>query len=180
MYLDSKDYQTVWQLAHNWVGASSDTSDANALSDELKEAIHRLMSAAINRAISIRTKRMAFFTDESFASLILEFQHFRKFMKCLRGDAFNKEYLDSIYLKRGDVLRWCQNEFLTPPPIWQITTTISMPPDQSTDDSDDDKDNWYDNLSDRRKQRVACLEIANSFGKTIQSFPMSKFAHIRS
>ncbi|BBJ24598.1 hypothetical protein W01_25250 [Candidatus Nitrotoga sp. AM1P] len=50
MYLDSEDYQTVWQLAHNWVGANPEISDPDLFSDELKHSIHRLMSAAINQA----------------------------------------------------------------------------------------------------------------------------------
>ena len=120
MYLDSKDFQTVWRLAHNWVGADPDKSDPNALSTELKEAIHRLMSAAISRAITIRTRRMKFFMDETFLSIIFEFHHYKKFWKCLNGDEFNKAYLDSIYVKRGDVLRWCQNEFHEPPPVWRL------------------------------------------------------------
>jgi hypothetical protein len=115
MYLDNKDFQTVWQLAHNWVNADTEKSDCNTLSAELKEVIHRIMSAALHRGISIRTRRLAFFTDDDFLSLILEFHHFRRFWKCLRGDVFNKAYLDTIYLKRGDVLRWCQSEFLLPP-----------------------------------------------------------------
>jgi hypothetical protein len=57
-------------------------------------------------------------------------------------------------------LRWCQSEFLSPPPIWQIINLDSPKLKEQIDDSDDDKDNWYDNLSPRRKQRIACLEIA--------------------
>ena len=147
MYLDSKDFQTVWRLAHNWVGADPDKSDPNALSTELKEAIHRLMSAAISRAITIRTRRMKFFMDETFLSIIFEFHHYKKFWKCLNGDEFNKAYLDSIYVKRGDVLRWCQNEFHEPPPVWRLadlekqhqqepatkTNAINRPKDEETD-----------------------------------------------
>lgn len=165
MYLDNKDYQTVWQLAHNWVNADPDKSDCTALSAELKEVIHRLMSAALHRGISIRTRRMAFFTDEDFLSLIIEFHHFRKFWKCLRGDIFNKAYLDAIYLKRGDVLRWCHNEFLPAPPIWQTAIANTSTSNETTDDSDDDKDNWYDKVSPRRKERITCLEIAKQLWK---------------
>jgi len=66
MYLDSKDYQTVWQLAHNWVGADSEKSDPLQLSDELKHSIHRLMSAAINQTIPSRTMRISGHRDRSF------------------------------------------------------------------------------------------------------------------
>lgn len=160
MYLDSKDYQTVWQLAHNWAGADPEKSDPLLLSDELKHSIHRLMSAVINQTLSSRTRRFILFMDDSFFTLVSDFRHYRKFNKCLRNDEFDKSYLSSIYLKRGDVLRWCQSEFLSPPPIWQVNILDTPKFDEQIDDSDDDKDNWYDKISDRRKQRIACLEIA--------------------
>jgi hypothetical protein len=160
MYLDSKDYQTVWQLAHNWVGANPVESDPSALPAELKEAIHRLMLAALNQAISIRTRKWSFFVDDTFMSFIIDFGHFKKFRKCARYDEFDKAYLDSIYVKRSDVLRWCQNEFLTPPPIWQPAEINSQTPAQDNDAEEDEETGWYENLSGKRKQRVACLEMA--------------------
>lgn len=158
MYLDSKDFQTVWRLAHNWVGADADSSDPVSLSPELKDAIHRLMSAAINRAIPIRTRRFIIFMDDSAISLMLDFLHLRRFWKCLRKDVFDKAYLDSIYMKRSDVLRWCQNEFLPPPPIWRVQDAhVSV----SSHDSDEDEPaDWYNDLTEKRKLRIACLEMA--------------------
>lgn len=161
MYLDSNDFQTVWRLAHNWVGANPDKSDPNALSAELKEAIHRLMSAAISRAISIRTRRMIFFEDDSFFSLFFDFRHLKNFRKCLRGGEFNKAYLDSIYIKRGEVLRWCQNEFLTPPPIWKLELITGG----ANDESDDETAQWHKRLTDRQRRVITCLEIAKRIWK---------------
>lgn len=86
MYLDnSKDYQTVWQLAHNWTELDQIKSDPKALSVDLKDAIHRLMHAAFNGAIKIRTRRRAFFIDESLLSDIFDFSHVRKFLKCFKN-----------------------------------------------------------------------------------------------
>ncbi len=169
MYLDSNDYQTVWRLAHNWVDADPDQSNPDALSDELKNSIHRLIHAAMNRALPSRTKRFVLLMDDSFLSLVFDFHHFRKFRRCLRADEFDKAYLESIYLKRGDVLRWCQSEFLAPPPIWQVTIPSTLKsderPNELEDDADDDKDKWYEKISERRKQRITCLEIAKQLWK---------------
>jgi hypothetical protein len=167
MYLDSEDFQTIWQLAHNWVGTDPDQTDPNAPLPELKDAIHRLMSAAYSRTISIRTRRFAVFMDESFFTLITDFPHYRKFWKCLRHDEFNKAYLDSIYVKRGDVLRWCQNEFLSPPPIWQLAEIENSPASRNANKEDEEEEDssWYDVLTEKRKQKVACLEMARALWK---------------
>ena len=156
MYLDnSKEYQTVWQLAHNWTGLDQTKSDPNVLSVDLKEMIHRLMHAAFNQAIVIRTRRRAFFIDESFLSNVFDFSHVRKFLNCLRHDEFNMKYLDSIYVKRGDVLRWCQNEFFSPPSIWKVVQLTD-----SNVSEDDANAQWCKRLTDRQRRVITCLEIA--------------------
>ena len=87
MYLDSKDFQTVWKLAHDWVNTDPNKSDLNSLSPDLMQAIHRLMGAMLNRDISARTKRMTIFQDESFPSFIFDFHHYLKFARCLSRSA---------------------------------------------------------------------------------------------
>lgn len=165
MYLDNNDYQTVWRLAHNWAGGDPDTNYADKLPTELTEAIHRLMHAAYNRAILIRNRKRAFFLDESFLSSVFDFNHTNRFLKCLRKDVFDKAYLDAIYVKRGDVLRWCQKEFYEPPPVWRLAETSSAPV-LTNESADDDKEtDWYENLTPARKQRVACLELAKKLWK---------------
>lgn len=161
MFLDSKDFQTVWQLAHNWVNADPDASDPNALSVELKEAIHRLMAAAINRTLPIRTRRFKIFMDDSAFTVISDFHHFRKFLKCLRQDLFDKTYLNSLYLNRSDVLRWCQSEFLTPPPIWKLEQISGA----AHEESDDENAQWHKRLTDRQRRVITCLEIAKRIWK---------------
>lgn len=157
MYLDSKDYQTVWRLAHNWVGLEPEASHPDDLSPELQTAVHRLMRAAFNREITVRTRRLQVFSDDSTLSFLFDFRHMRNFLKCLRHDQFDPAYLDTLYLKRGDLLRWCDQEYLDAPPIWKIQAVARA--DSVSDESDEDQ-SWYDELSDRRKQRVTCLQIA--------------------
>ena len=118
MFLDGGDFQTVWRLAHNWVNADPDTSDVNSLSPELIQAIHRLMIAMRNRDIAARTKRTAFFQDDSFLSIIFDFYHYLKFRNCLTIGKFDKAYLDSLYVRRGDVLSWCDKERIASPALW--------------------------------------------------------------
>jgi len=118
MFLDGGDFQTVWRLAHNWVNADPDTSNVNSLSPELMQAIHRLMLAMRNRDIAARTIRTAFFQDDSFLSIIFDFYHYLKFRSCLTIGRFDKAYLDSLYVRRGDVLSWCDKERIAPPALW--------------------------------------------------------------
>ena len=118
MFRDGGDFQTVWRLAHNWVNADPDTSDVNALSPELVQAIHRLMIAMRARHIAARTKSGAIFWDDSFFSNIFDLRHYFKFLRCLKTSKFDKVYLDSLYVRRGNVLSWCVREYIAPPALW--------------------------------------------------------------
>ena len=118
MYLDGRDFQTVWQLAHNWANADPNKSDPNTLSFELVEAIHRLLSAIVIRAIAARTRRISILDNDSIGTVIFDSIHHIKINTCLRKDRFDKDYLDSIYVKRSDVLNWCDRERIAPPALW--------------------------------------------------------------
>lgn len=75
MFLDGEDFKTVWQLAHNWVGIDPNETDVNAISLDLKTAIHRLMHAMACHEISVRSRRCRIFEDDSILSFALDFFH---------------------------------------------------------------------------------------------------------
>ncbi len=170
MYLDSKDFQTVWQLAHNWVNADPNKSDLGALSPELVQAIHRLMGAMLSRNISARTKRATFFQDDSFFSFIFDFHHYLKFARCLRKDWLDKTYLESLYVSRADVLNWCDKERIAPPALWAPMNLAIEQVASEADDLDDDQDGWYEKLSELRRRKVICIGLAKQLWQTSPGF----------
>ncbi|ALQ51146.1 hypothetical protein [Nitrosomonas ureae] len=159
---NSPDFKTVWQLAHNWIGADLDKTNSNAISPELKTAIHRLMQAMSSMEITGRWKGFRIFMDNSFLSSIFDLYHTVKFYQCFRKNKFDKAYLDSFYIKRNEVLSWCKNViYLDPPPCW-VLKTISSNDDitAEVEDTDDENNGWYDKISKRRRQRIVCIELA--------------------
>ena len=86
-----------------------------------------------------------------------------KLRECQTRNEFSKELLNNLYVRRGEILGWCQKEFLAPPPFWNPETidanqSLANTPDVADDGSD--KDGWYEKLTDRRRQLVATLEMA--------------------
>jgi hypothetical protein len=119
MFLDDKrDFQTVWQLAHIWVDIDPIETDVNAISPEVSSAIHRLMFAILKNEISVRTRERLIFIDDSVLSLAVDVLHYKKFSSCLKQDNFNQKYLDSLYVKRNEVLDWCAKIYCEPPSCW--------------------------------------------------------------
>lgn len=170
---NSPDFKTVWELAHNWVSADSTKTDPTAVSTELRVAIHRLMHAMANGKITVRWKGLRIFMDESYISSILDIYHIYKFYRCLRKNKFDKNYLNNLYAKRSEVIDWCINvERLDPPPCW----TINNPQSLHLIDIDEESDGWYEALTERRRKKVACLELAK---KLWEENPDQSYEEIR-
>ena len=155
MYLHGSDYQTVWQLAHEWAGKDSSTSDSDNLPPEIKENIHRILVAIRNKLITVRTQSRVILADQGTFEFLLEIAHYRKFDACLQGKRFDKQYLDSLYVWRPEVIRWCNEHQLPIPSIWQQKLDIERPPESEVTD-----EHWYKALTDRRKRIAGALHIA--------------------
>ena len=145
MYLENNpDYKTIWHLAHNWVNADPNKTNTSAISPKLREYIIRLVIAVRNRVITARTRQGAIFEDNSFFTVLEDTPHYFKTLRCLTGGVFNKTYLDSIYVKRDEVIDFCIKSYYDFPPCWEpkrlnyesITTkeTKNFRPVDETDD----------------------------------------------
>ncbi|MES1981811.1 MAG: hypothetical protein V4443_04970 [Pseudomonadota bacterium] len=179
--MNDDDYQTIWQLAHGWAGEDRYTSDSNNLSPEVKKWIYRVIVAIRNKILSVRTSNQVILDDDSVLGIISNFSHLRKFTACVTKNRFDKDYLDSLYVWRPEVLRWCFNDRLPIPLAWQeiaapdtievktqdshsyrhsSSLTFQDQIGQNSIEEETQDKHWYKNLSDRRKQIAGCLHIA--------------------
>ncbi|MBP6057816.1 MAG: hypothetical protein KA524_05240 [Nitrosomonas sp.] len=155
MFLDDNpDYQTVWQLAHNWTDADPNETDTNAISPKLREHIIRLMLAIRNRKISVRTRKRSIFIDDSVISLIVDTSHYLKTLNCLLKDAINKAYLDSLYVKREEVIDLCIKSHYDPPSCWM--------PKHLPDEQLKTKEAKNYRPADETEDRIRCQAIAST------------------
>jgi len=165
MYLDNpREYLTVWKLGHTWVGHDDSTSAPNNLAPEVIDSIHRIMIAIKNRLITVRTPSHVILDDDSFFGITFDLLHYLKFDACLKKNRFDQTYLDSLYVWRPEVLRWCQNDQLPIPTVWQPKLDIEFAPEAEADD-----EHWYKSLTPRKKSIVAALHIAERIWQSDKS-----------
>ena len=159
---DNPDFKTVWQLAHDWVGENPDQTNPSAISFELRLAIDRLIRAIGRGEISANWKGYRFFEDHSLLSSILDSWHIGKFYRWLMHNKFSKDYLDNIYVKRNEVITWCEDVILLdPPPCWSNKkTAVNGLTISESVDPDDENNSWYYKITERRRQRLVCIELA--------------------
>lgn len=163
MYIkNNPDFKTVWQLAHDLADEESDKTDPNAISPELRIAIDRLIRAIGGKEISGRWKGYRIFYDNSIFSFIFDFRHVIRFYLLLIHNNISRNYLDNLYVKRNEVINWCENIILIDPPLcWSDKKSATNNPAMNGSvDPDDENNSWYDKISERRRQRVVCIELA--------------------
>ena len=76
-----------------------------------------------------------------------------------RKKPFDKAFLDQLYLMRSEVLHWCEKEFREPPACWMPQGMKSSNAEPAQEASDDN-DGWYEKITQPRRDKVACLEVA--------------------
>jgi len=159
---NNPDFKSIWQLAHDWAGEESNQTDPAAISSELRLAIDRLIRAIGSKEISARWKGRRIFIDDSFLSFIFDFWHAIKFYRWLIHNKFSKDYLDNLYVKRNEVITWCEKvALLDAPSCWSHKKLAAT--DQAKYelvDPDDENNSWYNKISERRRQRIVCIELA--------------------
>lgn len=160
MYIESDDFQTIWNLGHNWTGHDPESTNPKNLPKDLQVVIQRLLSAIMRNRLPARGKKLAILMDDSIITAIIDFRHIYRIYQCIHNDVFDKTYLNSVYVRRANLIDWCKSEYLESPPVWNIEDKKLPSVDKAYDSSDDENESWYNDLTDRRKQRVACLEIA--------------------
>jgi hypothetical protein len=162
-YLQTSEFSTVWNLAHNMARVSPESAEENNLPEEVRHNIFSILSAITWHKISVRTPGRLILDDDSLLTFLIDFRHTQKITRTLRHGTIDKEYLDGLYVKRPEVIAWCEKDYIPIPPKW----ANSKPGLQSAPDSIEDEMDigWYDQLTDQRKKRVTCLEIAKQLWK---------------
>jgi len=155
MYLDDNpDYKTVWQLAHQWADLDSEEADTNAISPLVREHIIRLVIAIRNRVMTARTRSGVVFADNSIITFFEDIPHYIKTRICLTWSVFKKPYLDSLYVKREEVIDLCIKSYCDFPPCW---TPKRLPYESITP-----KETKNYRPADENEDRIRCQAIASA------------------
>jgi len=137
---NNPDFKNVWQLAHNWAGDDPNKTNTSEIS-------------AIWKGYRI-------FLDDSFFSEIFDFFHYLKFLQCLRKNKFDKNHLSKLCVKRNEVINWCNDVVLLDPPSWRLQKKSSSTENLSDEDDENVNNGWYDKITERRREKVVCIELA--------------------
>lgn len=144
MFLEGKDYLSIWEVAHRWAGFDPESSDPTNLPEDVRYYIHKMIEGYLSEELKLRSSngyRVPRDPNQIFIFFLLN-PFFNYMWSCLNEDNFDKAKLSNLYVRRREVLSICKAEELDPPVFWvkqrqpEITTKANVtnrPKEEETD-----------------------------------------------
>lgn len=121
MYVESEDYRSIWDLAHQWAGYDSSKTDHENLPPQVKLNLQRLAAGIVSDQLPAKTKHYAILMNDSVMEGLVFCRHLYRLIKCREGNHKNISYLQSVYVRRAYFLNWCEKEQHPHSDFWVLT-----------------------------------------------------------
>lgn len=116
--LYESDFRSVWDIAQLWAGYARG-ANGTELPEPVLDKLQKLIWAFARKQISLRTRTGKWVPDEPMYLVLLDLNKPRaQLLEMLAQQRFDEAILDSLFVTRSEVLKWCEEDFLTPPAIW--------------------------------------------------------------
>jgi hypothetical protein len=116
--LHESDFRSIWDIAHLWAGYSR-SEDKTELPEPVLDKMQKLIWAFTRKKISLRTRSGNRVPSDDIQLLFFNLNKPRvQLLDMLVQQRFDEAILGSLFVMRSEVLKWCEEDFLTPPTIW--------------------------------------------------------------
>jgi len=117
--LHPNDFRNVWELSHLWAGFEPAKTDTEELPEPVVDKLQKLIWGYLRGKISLRRKSGRRVIPDDFWLFVFNLNRTRvRLGNAVTERCFEKDFLNSLFVMRSEVLRWCADEFLAPPGIW--------------------------------------------------------------
>jgi hypothetical protein len=159
---NKQEFLSVWATAHVWAQLPQVSTDINNLPAPVLADIDTLLLAYVRDEISLRTSYGYRVLGHTVLQTLfgLDEDYERISDQLYRKKPLDASYLDTIYVRRSELLHWCEKEYREPPACWtpQFLKVAEKPLPEDVEEAEGD--GWLDQLTERRRRIVACLEVA--------------------
>ena len=119
MFLEGKDYLSIWEVAHRWAQFDPDSTIPGNLPEQVRYFIHKIVEGHFSRDLKLRRKNGYVVPREPMYFFFFNMNMwFRQLWECLSKDEFDKEKLSSMFVRRSELLTLCLKEDIAPPSFW--------------------------------------------------------------
>lgn len=158
-FLGSNDYQSIWQAAQRWHSFDPDSADPTNLPNVVRETIFRIIRGYLHQSLILRNSNgYRVPPDDHFLFFFRLNRKKVRLAHCIIKGQFDKAFLNSIFIERSNVLTWCDNHHITPPPFW--TEQKASIPSESINIAN--KFVLENRIRDDRIDKLVCQSIART------------------
>lgn len=164
-FIKGKDFKSIWHASMEWLNFDPQNIDSTQTPQEVGELIHKIILGFLKKDLVLRRRCGGKVPHEPLPFFFWDENYYRvKLWDCLSSGNFDKELLRNLYVERSNILGWCEKERIAAPKYWAPSNETHL--SQAIEEiADDNNDGWYNALTERRKQKVACLEVAKELWK---------------
>lgn len=169
---NKQEFLSLWSVAHAWKNLPSDSTDPANIPASIQADIDSLMLAFLRDEISLRRSNGYRVLGHTFLQTFfwLDGDFERIAAQLYRKVSPDKIFLDDLYVRRSEFLRWCEGEYRSPPECWDPHPTKTDDKLQEENIDDAEGSGWLGQLTERRRKIVACLEVAKHIWHENQNF----------
>lgn len=130
MILKGIEFESIWNVAHKWCNQNPDTSKPESLDPLVLERMMRIARAVLFKKLSLRKEDNTPILDSwVLINMIIDFRVFWGLRDTYFHQKIDKTLLDSHYISRAELLKWCSEEYLTFPQFWLEDNQFSKIPE---------------------------------------------------
>jgi hypothetical protein len=119
MFLEGKDYLSIWEVAHRWAGLDPDSTNPEDLPEDVRYYIHKMIEGYLGEELKLRSSDGYRVARDPLHILIWGVNAQLNFMwSCLNKGNFNKPKLLKLYVRRRELINLCKLEEIDPPSFW--------------------------------------------------------------
>src|SRR5208282_1036896 len=119
--LHPNDFRSIWELSHIWDGSDPEKTDPANLPASVIDRIQKIVWGYLRKKLPVRKARGGRIPDSDIYIFLFNINRWRiRLIRCVDYEEYDKKFLSSMYVMRSEVLRWCSNEYITPPEIWAV------------------------------------------------------------
>ncbi len=126
--LHPNDFRSLWELAHVWEGYNPDQTDPVNLPEPVVDKLQKLIWGYLSGQLVLRRARGWRVYQHDAHLLLFNINRTRvRLADTVTDDTpYDKKFLSGLFVRRAQLLKWCEKEYLTPPKIW---APASLPAD---------------------------------------------------
>lgn len=154
MFLEGKDYLSIWEIGHRWAGFDPDATDPNDLPEQVRYLIHKLIEGYLSDDLKLRRASGYRIPRENQLFFIWNLNFWlNQLWRCLTKNVFDKNRLSGCFVRRSELLKMCVKEDVDPPAFW-IKQRAESPVAKSTINN---------RPKDEETDRLVCQAIARTY-----------------